>query len=166
MKSLILFLLTTLLVASTAFAVVDEDPDMVGLYFDMTADTACLGGVAPYQTIPGFLCLPKGGRRSRHGQHITLDDSTAGTGWPDLPQIDASLLCHASGGRRGEQAIGFAIVRRGWPFGYLHRGRCLFLRFRRDRRRPLFIGNLLAGFADVGQRFEDLDFFVFLVKTL
>ena len=41
MKKLVVLLLATL-VATSAFAVVDPDPDMVGIYFDMTADDNCL----------------------------------------------------------------------------------------------------------------------------
>ena len=57
MKKLILLLMASLLLASTAFAVVDADPDMIGMYFDTTADTACLTGVAPYATIPAYIVL-------------------------------------------------------------------------------------------------------------
>jgi len=49
MKKLII-LLTVLLTASFAFAMVDTDPDMMGMYFDEDADLPCLDGVAPYST--------------------------------------------------------------------------------------------------------------------
>jgi hypothetical protein len=40
MKKLVVLLLATL-VATSAFAVIDPDPDMVGIYFDTTADNNC-----------------------------------------------------------------------------------------------------------------------------
>jgi hypothetical protein len=57
MKKLVMLLMASLLVASTAFAVVDEDPDMLGVYFDLTADTACLEDVAPYTTIATYVIM-------------------------------------------------------------------------------------------------------------
>ena len=41
MKKLVVLLLATL-VATSAFAVIDPDPNMVGIYFDETADDNCL----------------------------------------------------------------------------------------------------------------------------
>ena len=41
MKKLVVLLLATL-IATSAFAVIDPDPDMVGIYFDTTADENCL----------------------------------------------------------------------------------------------------------------------------
>ena len=39
MKKLVLMLMASLLVASSAFAVVDPDPNMLGIYFDESAPT-------------------------------------------------------------------------------------------------------------------------------
>ncbi len=49
MKS-ILFLLMAYLITSSAFAVVDPDPDMMGIYFDIDADENCLtiGTMTPF----------------------------------------------------------------------------------------------------------------------
>lgn len=41
MKKLIVLLLVSIM-ATSAFAVVDPDPDMMGIYFDMNADSNCL----------------------------------------------------------------------------------------------------------------------------
>jgi hypothetical protein len=41
MKKLVVLLLVSLM-ATSAFAVVDPDPDMLGIYFDMNADSNCL----------------------------------------------------------------------------------------------------------------------------
>ena len=41
MKKLLLLVLASL-VATSAFAVTDDDPDMLGIYFDMNADNNCL----------------------------------------------------------------------------------------------------------------------------
>ena len=41
MKKLVVLLLASL-VATSAFAVIDPDPDMMGIYFDLTADDNCL----------------------------------------------------------------------------------------------------------------------------
>ncbi len=52
-----LVLLLSLLVASSAMAVVDTDDDMMGIYFDETADINCLTDVAPYSQIPTFVIM-------------------------------------------------------------------------------------------------------------
>jgi hypothetical protein len=57
MKKLVLLLMASMLVASSAFAVVDQDPDMVGMYFDPTADTTCLTGVVPYAQVAAHVIL-------------------------------------------------------------------------------------------------------------
>ena len=57
MKKLILLLMASLLVASSAFAVIDEDSNMMGIYFDLGANTACLTGVAPYSTVPAYVMV-------------------------------------------------------------------------------------------------------------
>lgn len=37
-----------LVMAGTAFSIVDPAPDLVGLYFDSSADVYCIEGIAPY----------------------------------------------------------------------------------------------------------------------
>lgn len=57
MKKLLMLLVASLLVASSAFAVIDQDADMMGVYFDLSADTACVTGAAPYSTIPTYVMV-------------------------------------------------------------------------------------------------------------
>lgn len=45
MKKLVVLLLVSLM-ATSAFAVVDPDPDMIGVYFDATADNNCTTAAA------------------------------------------------------------------------------------------------------------------------
>ena len=49
MKKLVV-LLMAMLVAASAFAIVDEDTNSLGLYFDTEADVPCLDGVDAYAT--------------------------------------------------------------------------------------------------------------------
>ncbi|MCP4291319.1 MAG: hypothetical protein GY780_05730 [bacterium] len=56
MKKLIVLMLT-LFVATSAFAIVDPDADMMGLYFDMDADIPQITGVAPYSTEMMYLVI-------------------------------------------------------------------------------------------------------------
>lgn len=56
MKKLVV-LLMALLVASSAFAIVDPDADMMGLYFDMDADVVCVSDVGPYTPVEMYLVL-------------------------------------------------------------------------------------------------------------
>lgn len=55
MKKLVVLLMVSL-IASSAFAVVDPDPDMVGMYFDPMADTYCFTA-APYATVIAYMIL-------------------------------------------------------------------------------------------------------------
>lgn len=55
MKKLLVLVLA-MAFAGSAFAIVDEDPNMVGMYFDMTADNYCADAAA-YATIPAYLIL-------------------------------------------------------------------------------------------------------------
>ena len=58
MKKLLL-LLVTMLVATSAFAVLDPEPDRMGLYFDLEADVSCLEDVAPFSTHDMHLILTR-----------------------------------------------------------------------------------------------------------
>lgn len=51
-----LLVLGMMLVATSAFAVVDPDPNGFGIYFDQTADNNCLTVPAPYVTVTAYLC--------------------------------------------------------------------------------------------------------------
>ena len=52
-----LVLLISLLVASSAMAVLDGDADMLGIYFDENADVNCLTGVLPYAQLPAYVIM-------------------------------------------------------------------------------------------------------------
>jgi len=58
MKKMLL-LLTAMLIATTAFAVVDPDADMMGFYFDLDADYPCLDGAEAYSTHDLHLILTR-----------------------------------------------------------------------------------------------------------
>lgn len=57
MKKLGILLLASLMFATTAFAVVDQDPNMLGLYFDLTADTNCMDGVGQNDMVTAYVML-------------------------------------------------------------------------------------------------------------
>ncbi len=50
-------LLLSLFVASSALAIVDNDPNMLGIYFDLNADITCLEDVTPYAQVPAYVIL-------------------------------------------------------------------------------------------------------------
>lgn len=56
MKKLVV-LMMAMLVAGSAFAVIDPDPDMMGVYFDLNADQAVLMDVGPYETFDTYLMI-------------------------------------------------------------------------------------------------------------
>ncbi len=56
MKKLIV-LLMAMLIATSAFAIVDPDDNMMGFYFDTEADFPCVSGVNAYDTIPMYLVM-------------------------------------------------------------------------------------------------------------
>nr|MEE4269549.1 hypothetical protein [Candidatus Krumholzibacteria bacterium] len=56
MKKLLVLVLT-MVMATSAFAVIDSDPNSVGIYFDLTADTVQLGNVAPNSQVPVYFIL-------------------------------------------------------------------------------------------------------------
>jgi hypothetical protein len=55
MKKLLVLVLT-MVMASSALAVVDSDANMIGLYFDTTADSPCVTA-NPYQAVPMYAIL-------------------------------------------------------------------------------------------------------------
>jgi len=56
MKKLVV-LLMAMLVATSAFAIVDPDDNMMGFYFDLEADNPCVDGIAPYSQVPMHLVM-------------------------------------------------------------------------------------------------------------
>jgi hypothetical protein len=56
MKKLLVLVLT-MVMATSAFAVIDGDANSVGLYFDMTADTVEMGEVLPNTQVPVYFIL-------------------------------------------------------------------------------------------------------------
>lgn len=56
MKKLVVMLLASLFVANVALAVVDPDDNMMGIYFDMNADTYCMA-VGPYAPFDAYVML-------------------------------------------------------------------------------------------------------------
>lgn len=56
MKKLVV-LLMVIFVATSAFAIVDEDPNSMGFYFDTEADETCVEGATAYSTHNMFLVL-------------------------------------------------------------------------------------------------------------
>jgi len=73
MKKLI-FLLMAILVASSAFAIIDPDSDSVGVYFDMTADTMEMDMAAP-GAMTAYLLLtnPSGSEIGGFEAGLTID---------------------------------------------------------------------------------------------
>jgi hypothetical protein len=56
MKKLVV-LLMAMLVASVAFAQIDPDTNMMGVYFDTGANETCLEGLAPNSFVTAYICL-------------------------------------------------------------------------------------------------------------
>lgn len=56
MKKLVVMLLASLFVANVALAVVDPDENMMGIYFDMDADSYCMP-VGPYAPFDAYVML-------------------------------------------------------------------------------------------------------------
>jgi hypothetical protein len=55
----ILMTMIGLLMATGAFAVVDPDPNSIGLYFDENADVMCLDGVVPFELVTMYIILTR-----------------------------------------------------------------------------------------------------------
>lgn len=77
MKKLVV-LLMAMLVAASAFAIVDPDPNMMGFYFDMDADLPCVDGVAPYAQVPMYLVMTNLTADALYGFEVGYD--LVGTG--------------------------------------------------------------------------------------
>lgn len=72
MKKLVV-LMMAMLVASSAFAIVDPDNDMMGVYFDMNADMVCVEGAAPYSNHVAYLVLTNPTFDALYGYEAGLD---------------------------------------------------------------------------------------------
>ncbi len=68
-----LLLIVTLLVASTALAVIDENQNVIGLYFDTDADTDCLESVGLNSQIPCYIILTNPTFSSLRGFELGFD---------------------------------------------------------------------------------------------
>ncbi len=76
MKKLIV-IMSCLLMANMAFAVADEDPDGIGIYFDLTADTNYVDAVA-YDQILTYLIITNPSAASVAGWECTLEFDMVG----------------------------------------------------------------------------------------
>jgi len=107
MKKL-LVLLATLAIAGSAFAVVDPDTNMLGIYFDETADTPCIEGVAPYSQIPTYVILTMPNFDYLYGIEFGYDKTAnltvLSTTWTDPAVTDV--------GQAGNHIVGFGNP---WP---------------------------------------------------
>ena len=115
MKKLVVLLLASL-VATSAFAVIDEDPDMIGIYFDMNADDNCLTIPfnAPFMAYlvatnptPALINAYEFGYRidvpaGMEGMLFRMADASAGTGAVDVGN-STNLL-------EGDYVIGLAAA--------------------------------------------------------
>lgn len=103
-----MLLMASLLVASTAFAVVDPDPNMLGIYFDEAADMPCIEGVAPYAQIPTYIILTSPDFDYLYGIEFGYDKSAnltvLSTTWTDPAVTDV--------GQAGNHIVGFGNP---WP---------------------------------------------------
>jgi len=59
MNKTLLFLLSALLMAGVASAVIDDDDNIIGLYFDSDADSDCLEGVSSNSQVPCYIVLTR-----------------------------------------------------------------------------------------------------------
>jgi hypothetical protein len=73
MKKMGIFLFASLLFASTAFAVIDQDPNMLGLYFDLTADTNCMQDVGQNDMVMAYVMLTNPTFEELHGFEFGYD---------------------------------------------------------------------------------------------
>ncbi len=59
MNKVLLFLISALLLAGVALAVIDEDDNVIGLYFDTDADSDCLEAVSTNSQVPCYIVLTR-----------------------------------------------------------------------------------------------------------
>ena len=72
MKKLVV-LLMAMLVATSAFAIVDPDDNMMGFYFDLEAENPCIAGVAPYAQVPMYLVMTNMTADALYGFEVGYD---------------------------------------------------------------------------------------------
>ncbi len=66
MKKLVILLLVSLM-ATSAFATIDPDPDMLGVYFDLDAEDNCLEGVGPFVQFGAYVVITNPSAPEVHG---------------------------------------------------------------------------------------------------
>lgn len=90
MKKLIVLALT-MLMASSAFAVIDPDTNMIGFYFDTAADVDCTEA-APFAITPAYIILTNPDFEGLYGIEIayTIEGNYTNTGtvWANPQVID------------------------------------------------------------------------------
>ena len=59
MNKVLLFLISALLLAGVALAVIDEDGNVIGMYFDTDGDSDCLEAVSANSQVPCYIVLTK-----------------------------------------------------------------------------------------------------------
>lgn len=107
MKKLLVLVLAMVL-ASSAFAVVDGDADMIGVYFDLTADTYCLpAGMGMFT--PMYVILTNSSEPTIDGFQYSLSYEVEGTGFALQPfQTIAGGVPGTNVGTALEPIFGFA----------------------------------------------------------
>lgn len=72
LKSL-LIILVALLLTNPVLAVLDEDDNIIGLYFDTDADSDCLDNVSPLSQVPCYIILTNPTFSDLHGFELGFD---------------------------------------------------------------------------------------------
>ena len=73
MKPILIAALLALLVAGNSLAVIDEDDNVIGLYFDSGADIDCLEAVAGMSQVPCYIVLTNPTFSELHGFELGFD---------------------------------------------------------------------------------------------
>ncbi len=73
MNKSLLFLVSVLLLAGVASAVIDDDDNVIGLYFDPDADSDCLDSVPPNSQIPCYIVLTRPTFSDLYGFELGFD---------------------------------------------------------------------------------------------
>ncbi len=72
MKKILMLLVATMLVASSAFAILDSAPDNIGLYFDTNADVVC-ANAAFIDHVPAYFILTNPTMASTRGFELGMN---------------------------------------------------------------------------------------------
>lgn len=124
MKTLVVLLLASL-VATSAFAVADPDPDMIGVYFDLNADSNCLPAPTPgvpffayiiltNTTAPAINAYEMGYEVVTTGSYFRLADSIANG------VVSGVNVGDATNAAAGDYIVGLASPLPGTPAVVLH----------------------------------------------